>query len=51
MDVSTVRQWVLHLAVMAQQWFTSTGTEFYYDHGMQALVHCWQKCIDGLKVK
>jgi len=24
----------------AKQWVTSTGTNFY-EHGMQALVHCW----------
>jgi len=26
------------------QWATSTGADFY-THGMQALVHCWWKCI------
>ena len=26
-----------------QQWFSSTGADFY-KHGMQALVHCLQKC-------
>ena len=27
-----------------QQWVTSTGAGFD-EHGMQALVHCWWKCI------
>ena len=27
-----------------KQWVTSTGAD-YYKHGMQALVHWWQKCI------
>jgi len=27
-----------------KQWITSTGTCFY-EHSMQALVRCWQKCI------
>jgi len=27
-----------------KQWVTSTGAD-YYKHGMQALVHCWQKCL------
>lgn len=27
-----------------QQWVISTGVDFY-KHNMQALVHCWQKCI------
>jgi len=27
-----------------QQWVTSAGADFC-ERGMQALVHCWQKCI------
>ena len=27
-----------------RQWVMSTGADFY-EHGMQTLVHCWQKCI------
>jgi len=27
-----------------QQWVTSAGVGLY-EHGMQALVHCWRKCI------
>jgi len=27
-----------------KQWATSAGADFY-DSGMQALVHLWQKCI------
>ena len=28
----------------AKQWVTSAGVGLY-EHGMQALVHCWRKCI------
>jgi hypothetical protein len=27
-----------------KQWATSAGADFY-ECGMQALVHCWRKCI------
>ena len=27
-----------------KQWVTSVGVDFY-EHGMQALVYCWQKCL------
>jgi len=27
-----------------KQWATSSGADFY-ERGMQALVHCWRKCI------
>jgi len=26
-----------------KQWFISADADFY-EHGMQALVYCWQKC-------
>jgi len=28
----------------AKQWATTAGADFY-ECGMQALVHCWRKCI------
>ena len=48
MDVSAVKLWVVH--------FTSSDSDVndshipdghtdFYGHGMQALVHCWQKCV------
>jgi len=39
-DVSTMRQWV----VIFSSGYSSCGTNFY-GCGMQALVHCWQKCV------
>ena len=52
MDVSTVKVGLCgqyfpnNYAVIAavQQWIASDGADFY-EGGMQALVHCWQKCI------
>ena len=41
-DVSTVRLWMVHFSSGNRHWITSSGTD-YYKHGMQALVHLWQK--------
>ena len=32
------------MKAVVKQWVISTGADFY-EHSMQALVHCWQKCI------
>jgi len=44
-DVSIVRWWVVHFScntilAAVKQWVISIDADFY-EHGMQALVHCW----------
>ena len=34
---------VVILVAAVKQWVTFAGVDFY-EHGMQALVHYWQKC-------
>jgi len=31
-------------AAATKQWVTSTGANCY-EYGVQALVHCWSKCV------
>jgi len=48
-DVSTVKLRVVHFSnssiiSAATHWVTFTGADFY-KHSIQALFHCWLKCI------
>ena len=48
MDVSTVRRWVVHFSSGHSGIKTShilDGREDFRKRSMQALVHCWPKCI------
>ena len=43
-DVSTVRQWVVHFSSGNSNSGAPAGVDFK-NSGMQALVCCWRKCI------
>ena len=44
--METQSKWIGNdtMKAVVKQWVISTGADFY-EHSMQALVHCWQKCI------